>query len=271
MNARWVWFLGVIAVLLFGGEAVAAPPPAAPAVTLELLVMIPSHHQLAVYEQLEFAQPTANPTVGVLEGYSQLQGINVTAHGDGATTAVVTGTASTVALKYILPWDGTSLLVQERVPVKTDAVVIMVPTSLNLPPVINPVWSASKSQRIPGLPNSPLFRVFSTGNVRAGQSFGASIEAAPRAAPAALPPVGFPVAGRAAELLFGLVVAGGLLLALNWRGLRPLGQDARDQLLARLAVLESQYRRGEVDARTYRQERETLLADAETWWRRRAT
>jgi hypothetical protein len=271
MTRRLFWLCAVAVAVLLGGSAAAQAPPAAPAVTLELLVLIPSHHELAVYEQLEFARPVVNPTVGVLKGYHQLQGINVTARGDGAMSATVTGTASTIALKYFLPWDGTSVLAEERVPAKTDAVVIMVPTSLTLPPVINPVWSASKSRRIPGLPNSPLFRVFSTGNVRAGQSLGASIETTADAAPVALPPAGFPMAGRVAELLFGLVVVGGMLLALNWRGLEPLGQGARDQLLGRLAVLESQYRRGEVDTRTYRQERETLLADAETWWRRRAT
>lgn len=265
MNVRRLGAMVALGVWLATSGAVWAAAP--PKTSLELLVLIPSHHHLAVFEQVELARPTTDPTIGLLQGYSSLAGINVALKNPTATTAAVVGTVSEIAVKYTLPWNGTSLLLQEVAPEATAAVVIMVPMSLTLPSVVNPIWSPSKARKIPGLPNSPLFRVFSTGNLRAGQNFGASLENTASVVAPPLPREGYPLAGRAAEFLFGLLVLGALLLAINWKPLRgAAGGGARDRLLGRLAVLDAQFRRGELDAADYRRERESLFHDAERVW-----
>lgn len=255
--------------LLWPASALAAGSPSK--ASLELIVLLPQKNTLAVFEQVEMAPPGVNPIIGLIQGFQSFAPINVQVGSLTGDTAALVGSPSTIAVKYTLPWNGTSTLLQETLPVATGSVVIMVPKSLALPSVVNPNWTVSRSRKIPGLPHSPTFRVYTTGNVNAGQAVSASVESASSAATTSLPPAGFPLAGRAMEFGLGLLLLGGALLVVNWRPLTdwaPL-RDVRDGFLNRLATLESEHRRGVIDEAEYHRERESVLARLEKVWTER--
>jgi hypothetical protein len=263
---RLVLALFLVLAVLWPAAAAAAGTTAK--ASLELLVLLPQKHNLAVFEQVEMAPAGINPAIGLVQGFKNLEPINVKLSSVSGDAATITGSPSTIAVKYTLPWDGTSTLLQETLPVATSSVVIMVPESLALPSVVNPNWTVGKSRKIPGLPNSPTFRVYSTSSVTAEQSIAASVESASSAAVTTLPPAGFPLAGRAFEFGLGLLLLAGALVVVNWRPLtdwRPV-HDVREGFIGRLATLESERRRGDVSEAEYRAERSTLLARLEHVW-----
>jgi hypothetical protein len=257
----------LLAAVLWPAAAMAATPKA----SLELLVLLPQKHTLAVFEQVEMAPVAPEPSIGLLQGFQHLSPINVSVIAVSHDAARISGSPTTIAVKYSVPWDGTSTLLMQTLPVFTGSVVVMVPQSLTLPPVLNPNWTVSKSRKIPGLPNSPTFRVYTTSNVQAGQSVAASVESSSSAPTTSLPASGFPLAGRAVEFGLGLAVLAGALVAVNWRPLTdwaPL-PDVRDNFLGRLASLESEKRRGVIADEEYQTERAALLTRLEQVWRKR--
>src|SRR5579875_1469210 len=126
MKRGWA-ALGLAFALLWPASALAAGP--ARSASLELLVLLPQKHALAVFEQVEMSPAALDPPIGLLQGFRNFAPINVSVLGRQGDTVTVRGRPSTIAVKYDLPWDGTSTLLQETLPVKTASVVIMVPES----------------------------------------------------------------------------------------------------------------------------------------------
>ena len=263
--------VAVVLLLLIAVMWPGAVRAASPKASLELLVLLPQKHALAVFEQVEMAPVGFEPSIGLLQGFRNLSPINVSVLAVANDAARISGSPSTIAVKYSVPWDGTSTLLMQTLPVSTGSVVVMVAQSLTLPLVLNPNWTVSKSRKIPGLPHSPIFRVYTTSNVQAGQSVAASVESSSSAPTTSLPASGFPLAGRAVEFGLGLAVLAGALVAVNWRPLTdwaPL-PDVRDNFLGRLASLESEKRRGVIADEEYQTERAALLTRLEQVWRKR--
>lgn len=266
----WVAVLAVLAVLGAGGAAAAAGPPA---VGMELLVLLPHGQSLAVYQQMVFTQPVDNPSVAVLKDHGPVAAIQGRLLASGPSTVQVAGRQQDFALKYAVPWNGTSRLLSFTADETTGAVVVMVPLSMNAPSVLNPSWQALAPRTIPGLPHSPKFRVYATSGVQSGQTVAIALENGAGPANAAPPqPAGYPRAAAVFTLVLGLVVLAGVALVVNWTPLRPEEPDAgrREALLARLASLEAQRRQGELDEADYRALSAEIVEELERTWPARA-
>lgn len=257
-----MWVVGV------GGMAMAASSPISGTVGMELFVVIPHGHELAVYQQVTFSQPGVNPSVGIIQGHGPVKAINFSLKSVGPDKAVIIGNPAAVAMTYDVPWDGTSKLIHVYQYQPAQAAVVMIPRSMAVPPVLNPQWTSLKPRKIPGLLHSPTFDVLGTNNLVAGQTLAISLESGASAQSIASVPAGYPGAGIVMELILGLVALAGLALVVNWNPLRPRDtvQVQRESLLARLASLESQYRRGELDESTWKLQREELLVELEQVW-----
>lgn len=277
MNRRTTgWIAGLVAGLavLVGGSGIAAAAPTTTypgKIGLELVVLLPHQHQLDVYQQVSMSQISSNPWLGIIPGHGTVSPINVSLAHVGKQHVVVLGTPSAMAIKYTLPWDGRSGLFTLHSYEATSGLVVMVPMSMNLPPVLNPNWQTLAPRKIPGLPNSPTFRVYATNNILAGASVAFSVSTG-AAVTQSVPAAGFPRAGVALRFLTAIVLLGALALVVNWSPLKPLPADGIDQesLLARLANIEAQHRAQELSDEDYRTERGAVLSELERHWQSRA-
>jgi hypothetical protein len=264
---RWgAALLGALAVLVM-----AAPAAGAAAVSLELFVLIPHQHQLAVYQQVNISHPTGVTTVNVLAGYRDLRAINVRAAAVSGDSVTVIGDVPELALRYVIPWNGTSKLATVAMNASTTAVVVMVPTkTLTLPNVLNAIWEPLNARKIPGLPDSPTFSVWATGKVRAGQSIAFSVErvgGAEAGLPSTFQPQGFPTVAALLTLLLALVLLVVALLVVNWKPTHPaVSPVRREELMGQLAQLEAHYRQGGVEDAVYERQRGEMLAELCTLW-----
>jgi hypothetical protein len=236
-----------------------------PTAAMELLVVIPHGHHLAVYEQVVLSR-AARPPLAVLSGHGALMPINFKAVTDRGNLVAPVTAGRVFALKYSVPWDGVSGLQHMTLSLATNALVVMIPeNTLTLPAVLNPTWQNLAPRRIPDLPDSPLFNVWATGNARAGQTVAFALEAAGAGGvvPATAPePAGYPAAGALLKVLLVLVLLAALLLVVNWRPLGPLAEHRRrDELLAALAQLEAHFRHGGLEEPVYRAQRDDMLAE----------
>lgn len=278
MKKRWLVGGFVAGLLMILVTLAGSRPAAAASVTtypgkigLELVVLLPHQHQLEVYQQVSMSQLSSNPWLGIIPGHGPVSPINVSLAHVGTHHVVVLGTPSAIAIKYTLPWDGRSGLYTLHSYEATSGLVVMVPMSMNLPPVLNPNWQTLAPRKIPGLPNSPTFRVYATNNVLAGASVAFSVSTG-AAAPQAVTPTGFPRAGVALRFLTAIVLLGALVLVVNWSPLKPLpvGGAEQESLLARLANVEAQHRSGELSDEDYRVQRAEALSELERQWQDRA-
>jgi hypothetical protein len=270
---RWLAAVLVGLVLVAAGDEVRARAATAPAVGMELLVLLPHGRTLAVYQQMVFVRPQDNPTVAVLKGHGPVAAIQGQLKPSGADTVEVLGRQQNFALKYTVPWNGTSKLLSFTAAQTTGAVVVMIPLSMNAPAVLNPAWQALAPRTIPGLPHSPTFRVYDTAGVQAGQMVAIAVENGSGPSNAVPPrPAGYPRAAAVFTVVLGLVVLAGVALAVNWNPLRPEAPDPgrREALLARLASLEAQRRQGELDEEDFRALTQDVLEELERTWTARA-
>jgi hypothetical protein len=268
MRWRHVWRRLVVIILAAAGIAGIGPQAwaAAPRTLMELVVLIPRGHQLAVYQQVVLAD-AARPPLAVLAHHGTITPINFRPAGETGNLVTPSAPARVFAVKYTLPWDGTSGLQALRLTMPTTALVVMVPEhTLTLPPILNPTWQSLAPRRIPGLPQSPLFAVWATGNARAGQTIAFALEAAGQSSPVpatAPEPAGYPTAGVMLEVALVLLVVAGVLLVVNWRPLRAdeAAVAVREDLMRHLAELEAHYRRGGLEDTVYRAQRASLMAE----------
>jgi|BEDMetMinimDraft_2_1075160.scaffolds.fasta_scaffold06055_3 hypothetical protein len=268
------WGAALLMLLLAGlGAGGVAAAAGAPAVGMELLVLLPHGRTLAVYQQMVLTGAVDNPTVAVLNGHGPVTPIEGRLLGQGPNTVEVAGRQQDFALKYTVPWDGTSKLLSFAAHETIGNVVVMVPLSMNAPAVLNPSWQTLSPRTIPGLPHSPKFRVYATGGVQPGETVAIAVENGSGPVNAAPPqPVGYPRAAAVFTLVLALVVLAGVALAVNWVPLKREEPDAerREALLSRLASLEAARRQGELDDADFRALSAEVIEELERTWPARA-
>jgi len=264
MRRTGLWAI-LLAVLVWGPPAEAASLPVGGKAEMEMVVVMPEPHYLAVYQQwvMNRAQPV---TVGILTGARGLSGYGGRIAATGNGYAVVQPNGTKFAVRYQVPWNGQSASLAIPAYETTNALVVLTPTSLTVPAVLNPSWAPAGKGRIPGIPHSPVFFEYVTTNVAQGQTVPLVIEGA-GAGLAANPGLyqgtgNHPGWGTGFLLAIGLVALGGVALALNWKPVTGYSRRryVREQLLSELAVLQASYRRGEIPEDAYLAERRTLLS-----------
>ncbi|AEJ41552.1 hypothetical protein TPY_3400 [Sulfobacillus acidophilus TPY] len=264
MRRMGLWAL-LLAVLVWGPPVKAASLPIGGKAEMEMVVVMPEPHYLAVYQQwvMNMAQPV---TVGILTGARSLSGYGGRIAATGNGYAVVQPNGTKFAVRYEVAWNGQSASLAIPAYETTNALVILTPTSLTVPSVLNPSLAPAGKGRIPGIPHSPVFYEYATTNVAQGQTVPLVIERAGSAL-AANPGLyqgtgNHPGWGTGFLLAIGLVALGGVALALNWKPVTGYHRRryVREQLVSELAILEASYRRGEIAEDAYRAERQTLLS-----------
>ncbi|MHB1610970.1 MAG: hypothetical protein ACYCT0_04670 [Sulfobacillus sp.] len=265
------WVVAVLGIILAASPSTyAASVPGK--IGMEMVVLLPSHGKLAVFEQVDMSTLTPNPVIGIIPHAEGLEGV-----GDGiiktsGNYVVMNGTPKQFAIKYDVGWNGKSANLLLPAYLATNALVILAPSDLSLPEVLNPSLVPAGKGKLPGIPNSPLFYEYATSNLQAGQGFQAVIESKviAQSSNALLLPSGgsYPVVGSIFQALLVILGLGGIFIGMNWRPLSQYSrrQAIRDQLLSELAVLEASHRRGEVAENAYETIRQELLVNLSTVW-----
>lgn len=272
MRRTWIW--GALSTLIlwagFSPVTYAATVPGK--IGMEMVVLLPSHGSLAVFEQVDMSTAAANPVIGIIPHAKGIEGIGANVVRIANNYVVMNGSPTKFALKYDVPWNDKSDTLLLPAYLATNTLVLLAPSSLSLPEVLNPSLVPAGKGKLPGIANSPVFDEYATSNLQAGQDFQAVIEsqAITQTGNSLLIPSGgsYPVVGSIFEALLVLVGLGGIVIGIYWRPLYRYSRKRalREQLLSELAVLEASHRRGEVAEDAYRVQRDELLANLGEVW-----
>lgn len=252
-----------LCVTLLGSPGVmAAGMPPTP-VSTEMVILIPHGRHLAVFQQVVEARrgPTS---VGLIDRTRAVHviGGHLTSPGHGKMVRV-TPTGRRFALRYTVPWNGQDRTMSWQSPQAVGSLLVLTPPKIDLPPVLNPAWQAVGQGRIPGVPNSPVFKEYETGQVHGGESLSLVLEKIRAGLPDGLynGPGTYPWAGRVAQWMIGILALGAIGLATNGKRLteRPQPPDPGVRLLGELAYLRAAYKRGELAEDAYDRERQQII------------
>lgn len=272
MRRGWIW--GVLSTLIlwavFSPVTYAASLPGK--IGMEMVVLLPSHGTLAVFEQVDMSTVATDPVIGIIPHARGVEGIGGNIIRISSNYVVMNGSPTKFALKYDVPWNGKSDTLLLPAYLATNTLVLLAPSSLSLPEVLNPSLVPAGKGKLPGIANSPVFHEYATSNLQAGQGFQAVIEAQAitQTGNSLLMPSGgsYPVVGSIFEALLVLLGLGGIVIGIYWRPLYQYSRKRalREQLLSELAVLEASYRRGEVADDAYLAQRAELMANLGEVW-----
>ena len=272
MRRTWIW--GVLSTLIlwagFSQVTYAATVPGK--IRMEMVVLLPSHGSLAVFEQVDMLTVASNPVVGIIPRANGVEGIGANIVRVSSNYVVMNGNPTKFALKYDVPWNGKSDTLLLPAYLATNTLVLLVPSSLSLPEVLNPSLVPAGKGKLPGIANSPVFDEYATSNLQAGQGFQAVIEShgIAQTGNSLLIPSGgsYPLVGSIFEALLVLLGMGGVVIGIYWRPLYRYSRKRamRERLLSELAVLEAGHRRGEVTEDAYLVQRAELLANLGEVW-----
>lgn len=237
---------------------------------MEMLIVIPDGHRLAVFQQVALDRPAGSAAVGIAQGTATraVTGIGARVLSESTGRVMVVPQSQRFALRYSIPWNGRSGSFRLVSPVAVGGLLVLMPPRLSLPPVLNPSLESIGKGKIPGVRHSPTFAEYGTTHVGAGQTVPVVIEktsASPQQGSAGT----YPGAARMLEWAMGVMAFGGLIMALNWRSgaLSDVGAAYRARCLGELASLRAAFRRGDLDADVYQAERQELLASLGRVWR----
>lgn len=255
---RMMAALGALLALGMAAPSAYAAATPAPIVTLEMLILIPQHHTLAVFQQMALSEANPAAPIAILPGARQIAGIGSKVSRIGPDTVMVRSRDARFALRYTVPWNGRSAALGLVSRLRLKELLVLTPPNVVLPPVLNPVLAWAGQGRIPLVPNSPAFEEYGTQNVAPGQSLPIVLEHR-QASSGPVEVVGnHPAMALVFELLAGLIALLGIGFALNWRPVREKSPEDPERYWAALAALVSAYRRGEVAESEYQRDREQL-------------
>lgn len=268
------WGVTLAAAIL--SVLLAASPAAASTTTskvgMEMLVLLPEKGQLAVYQQVAMKPPLANPVIGILRGATQVSVVGAQASLLSGDAVRIAGSPSSFAIRYFVPWNERSATLTLPLYLASNALVLLIPSDLSVPQVLNPALASMGSGKIPGIANSPVFQEYATANLPQGEGFTIVVERAGLTATGQspiLPAPTSPWVSRGFEAAILAAVAGGLLLAVNWKPAWrwSRGLSMRERLLRELAMLDASYRRREMAEEDWHHNRaEILQALSRVWY-----
>ena len=270
-RSKWVGALVLMLVPMLGfGPLVDA---ASGKIGMEMVVLLPTkHHQLAVFAQVDMATPVADPVIGIIPRAIGVVALGGTILETTGNDVVMKGTPSRFALKYDVPWNGRSLNLLFPAYLATNAWVLLAPSNLALPEVLNPSLVPAGHGKLPGIPNSPTFSEYATSNLAVGQGFQVVVEAKgiTQTGSSLLLPGGgmYPLVGALCQALLVLLALGAVALGLNWKPLSQYSRKSqlRRQLMGELAVLDAGYHRGEIAQEAYWEQRQELMVGLFEVW-----
>ncbi|MCL6563795.1 MAG: hypothetical protein K6U87_12395 [Firmicutes bacterium] len=260
----------ILAVFFVASPAAASTPTSK--VGMEMLVLLPEKGQLAVYQQVAMKPPLPNPVIGILRGASQVSVVGAQASLLSGDAVRVNGSPSSFAIRYFVPWNQRSATLTLPLYLASNALVLLIPSQLSVPQVLNPALASMGSGKIPGIANSPVFQEYATANLPQGEGFTIVVERAGLTATGqspVLPAPTSPWVSRGFEAAILAAVAGGLLLAVNWKPAWrwSYGLSMRERLLRELATLDASYRRQEMAEEDWHRNRaEILQALSRVWY-----
>ncbi len=251
---RWtVPVAGMALVMVAGGAAAASV--SAPTVRMEMVIVIPKGHRLAIFQQVVWQSQGGSGLVATLPGARNLRSIDAHLLYSGPSGALVNTPTGRFALRYSVPWNGHSSSLTLPTPASLGALLVLTPGSVVLPPVLNPLLQESGRGRIPGVPNSPVFREWGASAIHAGTPVMMVFEQAAPLAPARKTGT-YPGAALAFQTGMALASLGALLVALNRRS----DLVSRSGVWERLAEIRARYVRGVISADELQGEVRNVLA-----------
>lgn len=232
------------------------------AIGMEMLVVMPKGHRLAIYQEEVLTGGQATARVGILPHAKNLIGLGarvLSRHGD---ITRVQGSSKKWALRYEVGWNGRSASLPVSTVEGVNTLVILTPDSLAVPTVLNPALNPSGKGRLPGVPNSPVFEEFSTSQVGPGESVPLVVEAASKGVPVAAGSAGdYPRVGLVWVALCLVAATLTIVWAFHWKPLdgRLRRQGMRSALLRELAVWDASFGRGEIAMEDYQSHRQEMI------------
>lgn len=243
-------------VLLAGGVAGATVP--APTVHMEMVIVIPKGHRLAIFQEVVWQSKGGRGLVATLPRARNVHAIDAQLMSNGASDAVVNTSTGRFALRYSVPWNGHSASVTMPTPAPLGGLLVLTPRSVILPPVLNPLLQESGHGRIPGVPNSPVFREWGASAMKAGTPVMMVFERSAPLAPARQTGT-YPGAALVFQIGMALLSFGAVLAALNRRPDRV----SRSGILQRLADIRARYVQGIISVDELQGEAQKVLAGPE--------
>ncbi len=272
-RTKWVTSMVAMLATVLGWSPLSYAASAPGKIGMEMVVLLPiQHHQLAVFEQVDMSTTVTDPVIGVIPHAIGIVGVGGTILKTASNYVVMSGTPKRFALKYDVPWNGRSISLLFPSYLATNALVLLAPTNLTLPEVLNPSLVPAGHGKLPGITNSPTFSEYATSNLAAGQGFQAVVESkviAQTGSSLLLPGGGaFPVVGSLFEALLIVLGLGAVALGINWKPLSRYSRRAilRTQLLGELAALDASYHRGEMAEEAYLKQRAELVGGLVEVW-----
>lgn len=238
---RWIvaalFSFGVLLAVPYTAWSASRPPSA----NLEMMILIPQRHHLAVFQQTTM-DPGDSPgvTVDVLPDASHLRTMGGRIVKRHVSTLHMGTVRRRFSVRYRVPWDGRSLATSFRIQSHLRVLVVLVPPDLSLPSILNRVMAPVGEGRIPGVAKSPTFDEYAASNLNAGQVVPLVLEGH---SPQTLGAVGSN--SRLADvflLVMGLMALAGIVAALQWNPSRR----RVSVLLTRWALLDAAVRHGHI-------------------------
>ncbi|PSR23553.1 MAG: hypothetical protein C7B47_15770 [Sulfobacillus thermosulfidooxidans] len=252
-NVGWVVMAGMIAVGTPAGVlAKSLPEP----VAMEMVMMLPIQHHLAIYEQWVFSHPPRDVILGILPGATHLRAIGGHIDSRDAHDVIITAPENSCAVRYQVPWNGHSGAYTLPSYGSTGVVVLLVPPSLAMPAVLNPSLAFNGQGRIPlpKMASSPVFNEYVTSHLMAGSALPLIVEQAKNlVSPSSTRFAGhlYPGMGQGFQIAMLLLSATAILMAFSWRKLFGLSSNSQpNDMLAKNAS----FHQGLVDDFTFQQD-----------------
>ncbi|OLZ10726.1 hypothetical protein BFX06_11925 [Sulfobacillus thermosulfidooxidans] len=224
----WVLMAGMIAVGTPAGVlAKSLPEP----VVMEMVMMLPIQHHLAIYEQWVFSHPPHGVILGILPDATHLRAIGGHIDSKDAHDVIITAPVNSCAVRYQVPWNEHSGAYTLPSYESTGVVVLLVPPSLAMPAVLNPSLAFNGQGRIP-LPKmaaSPVFNEYVTSHLMAGSALPLIVEQANNlVSPSSTRFAGhlYPGIGQGFQIAMVLLSATAILMAFSWRKLFGLSSNS---------------------------------------------
>lgn len=266
---RIVGLVLVALSVLVGGFVSAASVP--DNVAMEMLVLLPQSGDLAIFQELLVTRPGLPLVVTLPHGARHVMFEGGTLKTRRRNVVVVTPSKKKIALRYLVPWDKRAATFSLAINRPLNRAVYLVPSGLHIPPVLNPTLVSSGQGLLPGFPNSPRFREWSTENVAAGQAVPVVVEGTNGGRTGDAETRSHNAGLVLANIFGGLIMvlsAGAVVLSLYWPKV-PWAKRNRliqRRLIREIASLDADYRQGAIDALSYRRLRRYAVDALEKVW-----
>lgn len=264
--------MGLVFVALsvvVGGSVSAASFP--DNVTMEMMVLLPQSRDLAIFQELMVTRPGLPLVVTLPHGARHVMFEGGTLKTRRRNVVVFTPSKKKIALRYLVPWNKRAATFGVTINRSLKRAVYLVPSGLNIPPVLNPTLVSSGQGLLPGFPNSPRFREWSTANVAAGQAVPVVVEGTngrkTRNAETRSHNSGLVLANIFRGLIM-VLSAGAVGLSLYWPKVPWAKRNRliRRRLIREIATLDEDYRQGSIDAPSYWRLRRYAVNALEKVW-----